>query len=173
MRFVERVAEGLARRLSRRGALKGAAAAIFANAAAIAAVGPGADAARCAVRLVEDTACNLPFLTPCTGTSASYCSGANCSGACLPDTVFYGQERQASCWCTALQPVGTSKNRYGYWKCCDCRCSQPITIDPNSPWSSTQYPDGTCGCGCREHQLVTFKPVGPKKKQGPAPEGQG
>lgn len=166
MRLVERLAEAVARSTTRRGAMKGLAAAAFAYLAALAASGGEVDAARCAVRLTEDTACNMPFLTACADTDPALCQGTACIGACTPDTIFYGQQIEASCWCTALERQGTSRNRYAYWKCCDCRCTTPIVLSAGSPWPSTQYPDGTYGCGCRERVSVRFDAVGKRPRPG-------
>ncbi|MFM9107373.1 MAG: hypothetical protein ACKOWF_11825, partial [Chloroflexota bacterium] len=142
VRLTERIAESVARRMSRRGALRRAAASLFASAAGLAAAPSGADAARCPVRLVDDTARNLPFLTACTDTDPAYCAGSQCAGGCALDDDFYGQRIDTACWCTALQRAG-SANVFGYWKCCDCRCSQPITPSAGSPWPTAQYPDGS------------------------------
>jgi hypothetical protein len=169
MLLVERLAEAVARRTTRRGIVKRAAAALFAQVAVIAATGSDIDAARCSVRLVDDTSCNLPFLTPCADTDPALCQGSRCSGACVPDAAFYGQKIDASCWCTALERQGSSRNRYAYWTCCDCRCSVPIPPAAGSPWLSTQYPDGSYGCGCRERVSVRFEPVGKRPKPAPEP----
>ena len=164
MHLVERLSERLARQVSRRRTLKGAASVLFANVAAAAAHGRGVDAARCAVRLVDDTQCNLPFLTSCADTDSTFCDGSSCSDPCRSDPRFYAQDRQTACWCTALTPVGTSRKKRQYWTCCDCICSQEIAPSPGSPWVSTAFSDGGWGCGCRKQVTVTFDPPGGHRK---------
>lgn len=113
---VERLGEGLARRVARRQFLQGSAAALFGTAAAWAVEGfrvPGARAAEC-YRTTSTYACNPPFGRYC---AAGNCIGADCvSPQCSPN---FDAGWPTACWCTLESCDGSY---YGYYVCCDCYC---------------------------------------------------
>lgn len=118
MSMVERLGEGVARRMDRRRFLTRAATGTFGAVAAWTVQGLGASPAFAAVCSHTSSRCSC---TPCANVhcralNTSYCSGSACAGGCsynyncgYPDTA---------CWCTETccgPPAG-------YYQCCDCLC---------------------------------------------------
>ncbi len=147
MNLVGTMAEGLARRTSRRETTKGLAAAAFGLVAAVATQGPfgsRALAARCA-HISPYADCNPPYGRYCTtpeeGGESGNCDGSRCAGNCTLDTRYYPGSPQTGCWCTAAR--GPRNRRY-YYKCCDCQCPDLDPAGPSNPQA----------CGCRERVRV-------------------
>lgn len=176
MTVVERLAEAVARGVTRRSTLRATAAMAFAGFAGLAASGQGAEAARCAVRVTDDTACNKPWNRYCNDVASGACDGANCAGSCTLDPHFYPQDVQSACWCTALEKQG--KNRYAYWMCCDCQCPdiEPGCVERDEAGTCIAFAcreedeQGHClmfdrGCGCRERVAVAFKPAKKRRRR--------
>lgn len=167
MNFVTRIGEALARATSRRTAVRLAAASSFANVATVSAglVGPRGE--QCVARLTYgETACNPPSGIYCNDTTynndAANCDGSSCGNGCILDDRYYPQEIQPACWCTSFEQVGDDKNVRGYWRCCDCMCTQPVYNEYGVVYT---YDNNMYGCGCREWVEVAFKPVSKKKRK--------
>jgi len=124
-----RIEEAVARGFSRRAFLSKAATTIFGAAAAIAVQGLGMTSASANACAATTSSCSCSPPGPyCTAWKASYCSGANCAGACNYDYTYYPT---TACWCTAscCGNCGTPSSFCRHYKCCDCTC-----------------PPGSCGC---------------------------
>jgi hypothetical protein len=125
MTMIERVGEGLARRINRRRGLNRAGSLVFGLVAAFAVDGLGRPAATaqrgCSFVTEGDCSCNLPNQTLCSAIKKSYCDGARCGQGCRylteddPPTGVY----PTGCWCSATCRYGDKR---GYYQCCDCRC---------------------------------------------------
>lgn len=121
MMTIERIGEGLARRIDRRRFLRRSAAAIFGAAAVWAAQGirvPGASAQAGVCYVDRYDICSCRPLTGwyCNDWDFRYCNGALCSGGCGYNNSVYPQ----ACWCSRGCPPGQ-----GYTECCDCDCIDP------------------------------------------------
>jgi hypothetical protein len=142
MTVVERVGEGLARRVSRRSGLSRGLSLVFGVAAAFATDGlraPGASAQRgCAFVTQGDESCNFPNGRSCRAIRQAFCDGSRCSGGCryLTDDDPPNGIYPTGCWCTATT---RRAGKRGHYKCCDCGC-------PSA--------GGEVECGCR-----TFVPA--------------
>jgi len=121
---IERIGEGLARRVDRRRFLRRSAGAVFGFAAAWSVHGfgaPGALAGYCDY-FSSSCYCSPPGYGYCS--SSDYCNGSYCNTAyCSYDTSDW----PGGCWCT--QGCDFGQGSCGYYRCCDCDC-----------------PDGFCGC---------------------------
>jgi hypothetical protein len=123
MTMVERVGEGLARRLNRRQAVKRAAAAVFGMIAAWTVEGiraPGALASHCALVSTGDCTCDPAYGIYCKRLNESYCAGSACAGGCYYDETFW----PGACWCSAICQYSSQYGTplIGYYQCCDCNC---------------------------------------------------
>lgn len=119
MTLVERVGEGLARRLNRRQTLKQAAVAVFGAVAAWTVEGfrgDGALADHCGV-VTDNCSCSPPQGLYCDGLDPSFCAGAACSGGCYYDESY---RYAGACWCSAM--CGYDGGVVGHYQCCDCDC---------------------------------------------------
>lgn len=119
MTLVERVGEGLARRLNRRQTLQRAAVAAFGAVAAWTVEGfrgNGALADHCGVT-TDDCACRPPQGLYCDGLDPSFCAGAACSGGCYYDESY---RYAGACWCSAI--CRYDGGAAGHYQCCDCNC---------------------------------------------------
>ena len=153
MMWVERVGEGLARRLNRRMALKRAAVAVFGAVAAWTVEGFRGNSAladHCGI-VTGDCACSPPEGLYCNGLDPSFCAGAACSGGCYYDESY---RYAGACWCSAIcQYEGGA---YGHYQCCDCDCYGQL-------------------CACREFVPVDGgdepRPPGPGDGPPPLPPG--
>jgi hypothetical protein len=120
MTLVERVGEGLARRLNRRQTLKRAAVAVFGAVAAWTVEGFRGNSAladHCAVVTEGDCTCNPPEGLYCNGLDPSFCEASACSGGCYYDESY---RYAGACWCSAVCLY--SDGQPGYYQCCDCDC---------------------------------------------------
>jgi hypothetical protein len=118
--LVERVGEGLARRLNRRQTLKRAAVATFGAVAAWTVEGfrgNGALADHCGIVTEGDCTCTPPEGLYCNGLDPSFCDGSDCSGGCAWDESY---RYAGACWCSAICLY--SGGEAGYYHCCDCNC---------------------------------------------------
>lgn len=140
MATIERLGEGLARRMDRRHVLKRTAAAVFGVTAAFATRGFSPDRALASACGAYDTGCycNPAGGTYCTAYDYNYCSGANCNTPCSAYTRVYPYT--GGCWCTTGCNYGSGT--CGYYMCCDCSC-----------------PEGLCGC----RQFVNTYPQCPSR----------
>jgi hypothetical protein len=131
----ERIAEGLARSVSRRRFLRKSSQAVFVGLSSVAAGGLFANAAgghtlngqaHCAV--VHDTYCEPPNM-------GLYCTG--CNGHACPTNYYWTNQwgYGSACWCTNVH--GTS-----YSICCDCSQTQ---------YATQQY---STDCGCSSEVRV-------------------
>ena len=120
MTLVERVGEGLARRLNRRQTLKRAAVAAFGAVAAWTVEGfrgNGALADHCGIVTEGDCTCTPPEGLYCNGLDPSFCEASACSGGCTYDESY---RYAGACWCSAIcQYEGGA---LGHYQCCDCNC---------------------------------------------------
>lgn len=145
MTLAEKAGERLARRMHRRQFINRVAAAAFGAVAAWSVEGirgHSALAHHCSVTS-NSCGCTPPVVGDrryCTQWSASYCSGATCSGGCTPayaPALSGGYlPSTGGCWCTLDCCSGGNK---GHWKCCDCWC---------------QHQGQTKACGCRAYVVT-------------------
>ena len=120
MTLVERVGEGLARRLNRRQTLKRAAVAVFGSVAAWTVEGfrgKSALAQQCGFVTEGNCSCSPPGGTYCSGIDPSFCAGSACSGGCAYDESY---RYAGACWCSATCQYDGGES--GYYHCCDCNC---------------------------------------------------
>ncbi len=119
MSWVERVGEGLVRRMDRRRLLRRAGASVFGLVAAWTVEGvamPSALASHCSRVDYGQCTCHPPSGRYCRSLHWSYCEGSRCRGGCTYDYTYYS----TACWCTAICRYGGGT--CGYYRCCDCRC---------------------------------------------------
>lgn len=138
MTVLDRSGESVARFISRRRFIKGAAVGIFGAVSAWATMSPQQVKASHCGSWPDSSNCQ------CNPPGGRYCSSGSCSGSsCVsPCTYNYTWYPSTACWCTATCCNGPA-NR-GYYKCCDCTCS------------------GTA-CGCRKYiQTGTNCPSAPQ-----------
>lgn len=116
---VDRLGEGLARRVARRQFLKKASAAVFGVVAVWAVEGfqvPGARAGQCYTTEAE-YGCSPPYGRYCLNLSSQYCVGSDCNSPYCTPAFDFGYP--TACWCTLESCDGTY---LGYYVCCDCYC---------------------------------------------------
>jgi len=117
---VKLIAEGFARRLTRRRFITSTLTTAFFTVAYLALDGVNARpvlAASCFDLYTTSTVCNPPSAGYCNSYNQSFCSGANCSGGCSPSGCHFWFE-SANCWCTDV-----TCSPSGYYICCDCTCA--------------------------------------------------
>ena len=120
MTLVERVGEGLARRLNRRQTLKRAAVAVFGSVAAWTVEGFRGNsglAQQCGFVTEGTCTCTPPEGLYCSGMDPSFCAGSACSGGCAYDETY---RYAGACWCSATCQYDGGES--GYYHCCDCNC---------------------------------------------------
>ena len=113
MTLVERVGEGLARRLNRRQTLKRAAVAVFGSVAAWTVEGFRGNSAladHCGIVTEGDCTCNPPEGLYCNGLDPSFCAASQCAGG----GDYAASYRDAGGgWCRAL--CADSGGEFGYY----------------------------------------------------------
>lgn len=115
MAAVERIGEGLARRINRRQILQRSAAIVFGSVMAWSARGfriPGVLAFHCNH---TTSRCSCDVISYCPSCSPSYPSSCGGGNGCTWNYSIWG----TACWCTATCCYGSYS---GYYECCDCRC---------------------------------------------------
>lgn len=116
------VAEGIARRLTRRRFITKTLSTAFFTVAYFALDGLSnarpAFAASCFDQFTTSTVCNPPSAGYCNSYNANFCNGADCSGGCSPSGCHFWFAA-ANCWCTDV-----SCSPMGYYICCDCDCAE-------------------------------------------------
>lgn len=135
--LLERLGEGLTRKVSRRSTLEKMAKATFAAAAGIAAGGLfGAKRAYAYTCSTWSSSCEC-FPPNNRYCNISQCNAENCTGGCQFEYAGYPG---TACWCTATC-CNFNCSEKGYYKCCDCNCSGTV-----------------CSCA---HRVSTCGPCGP------------
>ena len=118
---VKLIAEGFARRLTRRRFISTTLTTAFFSVAYFALDGltsaHPALGASCFNQYTTSTVCNPPSAGYCSSYSSSYCSNGDCAGGCTPSGCHFWFE-SANCWCTDV-----SCSPRGYYICCDCTCA--------------------------------------------------